>query len=91
MPADTATTVERKSTYIEQHPIEQVTPYQQNPRVNETAVAVVANSIERFGFTNPLIINDKGVVCQRRSRRKAVIFERRQGCTAKGGVYGQPS
>ena len=33
-----------------------------NPRKNDGAVESVAKSIEKYGFKNPLIIDDAGVV-----------------------------
>lgn len=39
-------------------------PYEKNPRINDQAVAAVAQSIEEFGFKNPVIIdaNDE-IIC----------------------------
>ena len=39
-----------------------LTPYPGNPRRNESAVAGVAESIRRFGFKQPLVIGDDGVI-----------------------------
>lgn len=33
--------------------IEDIKPYENNPRINDEAVEYVANSIKEFGFTNP--------------------------------------
>ena len=39
-------------------------PYEKNPRKNTKAVKYVANSIEEFGFKQPIIIDrDNVVVC----------------------------
>ena len=39
-------------------------PYENNPRINDDAIDVVANSIKEFGFKNPIIIDkDKVIVC----------------------------
>lgn len=44
--------------------IETLKPHPKNPRMNDDAVAGVAKSIERFGFTNPIIANaDSTILC----------------------------
>ena len=43
--------------------IDAITPWDENPRHNEEAVAPVAASIKRFGFASPIIVRQKdGVV-----------------------------
>lgn len=37
-----------------------LTPYENNPRNNDAAVELVANSIKEFGFKNPIIIDKNG-------------------------------
>ena len=37
-------------------------PYENNPRKNEAAVPYVAESIKRYGFKNPIIIDKDGVI-----------------------------
>ena len=45
-------------------PIDDLKPYEKNPRRNEKAVKYVANSIEEFGFKQPIVIDkDKVIVC----------------------------
>ena len=39
-----------------------ITPYFNNPRENFNAVAPVMESIKRFGFTKPIIVDKKGVI-----------------------------
>lgn len=48
---------EHRSTYVERFPIQDVKPYDKNPRKNDDAIKAVAESIKAFGFTNPLIPN----------------------------------
>ena len=43
-------------------PIGQVKPYPQNPRVNEGAVAAVAESLRDFGFRKPIVVDKAGVI-----------------------------
>ena len=41
-----------------------LTPHPKNPRRNDQAVESIANSIKRFGFTNPIIANkDQTILC----------------------------
>src|SRR4051812_6002895 len=39
-------------------PIERVQPWEQNPRKNARAVGKVADSIRRWGWGRPLVVND---------------------------------
>lgn len=47
---------------VTQWKIEKVTPYENNPRRNEEAVAGVARSIEEFGFRQPIVVDQGGVI-----------------------------
>lgn len=42
--------------------IENVFPYENNPRVNNAAVDYVAKSIDEFGFKVPIIIDENNVI-----------------------------
>ena len=53
--------------------IEEVTPYDNNPRKNDEAVPYVARSIERFGWKQPLVIDENGVIVCGHTRYKAAI------------------
>lgn len=48
-------------------------PYERNPRVNDKAVDYLANSIQEFGFQNPIIIDDHNVIICGHTRLKAAI------------------
>lgn len=48
--------------HVEDWPIEQVIPYERNPRKNQHAVAKVARSINRFGFRQPIVVDAERVV-----------------------------
>lgn len=48
-------------------------PYKNNPRLNESGVAMVANSIREFGFRNPIIIDAQNVIIAGHTRIKAAI------------------
>ena len=56
---------------ILQIPIEEVTPYTNNPRRNDTAVNSVAESIKEFGFKVPIIIDKNNVIVAGHTRVKA--------------------
>lgn len=58
----------RVMTYVD---IEDLTPYHNNPRNNEKAVAAVAESIREFGFKVPLVIDENGVIVTGHTRLKA--------------------
>lgn len=42
--------------------IEEIKPYENNPRINDEAVEYVANSIKEFGFRNPIILDKNNVI-----------------------------
>ena len=48
-------------------------PYENNPRINDEAIDVVANSIKEFGFKNPIIIDKDNVIVCGHTRRLAAI------------------
>lgn len=52
-------------------PIDSIKPYEKNPRKNENAVQYVANSIQNFGFKNPIIIDENKVIVCGHTRRLA--------------------
>ncbi len=54
--------------------IEDVKPYEKNPRRNEKAVEKVAASIEEFGFQQPIVVDEDGVVIAGHTRLKAAKF-----------------
>ena len=51
--------------------IEDVIPYEKNPRINKNAVSSVANSIKEFGFKNPIIVDKNNVIIAGHTRLKA--------------------
>jgi len=51
--------------------IEELIPYENNPRNNDAAVEYVANSIKEFGFKNPIIIDRDNVIVAGHTRLKA--------------------
>lgn len=51
--------------------LEELKPYENNPRKNDEAVEYVANSIKEFGFKVPIIIDKNGVIIAGHTRYKA--------------------
>ena len=51
--------------------IEEIKPYKNNPRKNDEAVKFVANSIKKFNFQNPIIIDKNNVIVAGHTRYKA--------------------
>ena len=51
--------------------IDEIIPYENNPRNNEEAVDYVANSIKEFGFKVPIIIDKENVIVSGHTRLKA--------------------
>lgn len=60
-----------KEMKIEYKKIEDIIPYENNPRKNDEAVDYVANSIKEFGFKVPIIIDNENVVVTGHTRLKA--------------------
>ncbi len=56
---------------VENWNTERVIPYAKNPRVNDEAVAGVAASIKEFGWQQPLVVDDEGVIVAGHTRLKA--------------------
>ena len=51
--------------------IDEVIPYENNPRNNDEAVEYVANSIKEFGFKVPIIVDKDNVIITGHTRLKA--------------------
>ncbi|MEQ9588031.1 MAG: DNA modification methylase [Parvibaculaceae bacterium] len=56
---------------IEQRKLSEIRPYESNPRVNDGAVASVATSIREFGFRQPIVVDEDGVIIVGHTRYKA--------------------
>ena len=48
-----------------------IKPYEKNPRKNDSAVEQVANSIKEFGFKVPIVIDKNNVIVAGHTRYKA--------------------
>ena len=51
--------------------IEELKPYENNPRFNDEAVKYVANSIKEFGFKVPIVIDKNNTIVAGHTRYKA--------------------
>ena len=60
-----------KEMRVRNYKIENIKPYENNPRNNEEAVQYVANSIKEFGFKVPLVIDKDRVIVTGHTRYKA--------------------
>lgn len=56
---------------IIEKPINEVIPYEKNPRINDNAVPAVMRSIEEFGFKVPIVIDKNGTIVTGHTRLKA--------------------
>ena len=53
--------------------VEDVHPYENNPRVNDAAVDYVARSIERYGFRAPICVDKANVIIYGHTRLRAAL------------------
>lgn len=51
--------------------IDEIRPYENNPRLNDGAVGAVAESIREFGFQQPIVVDRDGVIIAGHTRYKA--------------------
>ena len=56
---------------IEIRPLSDIKPYPNNPRLNDSAVDVVAASLKEFGFRQPIVVDGEGVIICGHTRYKA--------------------
>lgn len=53
--------------------LEELKPYENNPRFNDDAVEYVANSIKEFGFRVPIVIDKNNTIVAGHTRYKASL------------------
>jgi DNA modification methylase len=58
---------------VEMRAIARIRPYENNPRVNDAAVDAVAASIKAFGFRQPIVVDQEGVIIVGHTRYKAAL------------------
>ena len=47
-----------KTYDVELRKIDDIRPYERNPRINDPAVDAVAASLEEFGFRQPIVVDE---------------------------------
>lgn len=58
---------------IENVDIEKIKPYENNPRNNDDAVPAIINSIEQFGWQQPIVVDKNNVIVAGHTRYKAAL------------------
>lgn len=62
------------SLHIELWPIERVQPYEQNAKLHDkTQVARIVESVRKFGWDQPIVVDKAGVIIKGHGRRLAAI------------------
>jgi len=56
---------------VELRPTGQIKPYERKPRNNDKAVAAVAESLQQYGFRQPIVVDNDGVIVCGHTRWKA--------------------
>ncbi len=65
------TTTDAPRFAVELRPIDAITPYEANPRINDDAVDAVAASLKEFGFRQPIVVDADGVIIVGHTRWKS--------------------
>jgi ParB-like chromosome segregation protein Spo0J len=58
---------------VEHWKLSDIKPYPGNPRQNDAAVDAVAESIRQFGFRQPIVVDEQGVIVCGHTRYKAAL------------------
>jgi DNA modification methylase len=58
---------------VEQRDLASIRPYANNPRLNDAAVDAVAASIRAFGFRQPIVVDEEGIIIVGHTRYKAAL------------------
>jgi ParB-like chromosome segregation protein Spo0J len=59
--------------HVEMRPISSIRPYENNPRLNDAGVDAVAASIREFGFRQPIVVDEDGVIIVGHTRYKVAL------------------
>src|SRR5262245_24852688 len=59
--------------HVEERAVEDIKPYEHNPRHNDAAVEAVAASIRAFGFRQPVVVDEHNVIVVGHTRYKAAL------------------
>lgn len=58
---------------VKQLPIDSIKPYKRNPRNNDEAVGAVIQSIKKFGFRQPIVVDPENVIIVGHTRYRAAM------------------
>ena len=58
---------------VEMRPINTIFPYENNPRHNDAGVDAVAASLREFGWRQPIVVDEEGVIIVGHTRYKAAL------------------
>jgi ParB-like chromosome segregation protein Spo0J len=58
---------------IEMRDLAEIRPFENNPRINDPAVEAVASSIREFGFRQPIVVDEQGIIVVGHTRYKAAL------------------
>src|SRR6267378_1257466 len=58
---------------VQLRPLSSIRPYDNNPRINDLGVDAVAASIQAFGFRQPIVVDEAGVIIVGHTRFKAAL------------------
>jgi ParB-like chromosome segregation protein Spo0J len=58
---------------VQTRPLSEIRPYPHNPRINKNAVLAVAASIREFGWRQPIVVDEEGVIVVGHTRYLAAI------------------
>ncbi len=59
---------------VEMRSLGSIRPYENNPRQNDDAVQAVAASIREFGFRQPIVVDEHGIIIVGHTRYKAALL-----------------
>src|ERR1700756_1824389 len=58
---------------IEMRKLSDIRPYENTPRLNDAAVDAVVASLREFGFRQPIVVDEQGVIVVGHTRYKAAL------------------
>jgi len=58
---------------VDERPVSTIRPFPNNPRLNDAAVDAVASSIKEFGFRQPIVVDEDGIIVVGHTRYKAAL------------------
>jgi ParB-like chromosome segregation protein Spo0J len=58
---------------VELRRIDTIRPYENNPRQNDAGVDAVAASLREFGWRQPIVVDEDGVIIVGHTRYKAAL------------------